>query len=150
MKILLSIRFTDGETGLGFEASQVKTKAAFSLARRNRCLRKQRGGWIWEKEDKTCGWRSEGRVVKSEPKEEGRRQIMPFLGNARTWLPCHCLLFPAFEANFNSTTMSLISCRPSTSQFQHPESNSIFSFLNFIAQAQVPFYLRLSSLYDTM
>lgn len=33
-KILLSIRFTDGETGLGFEASQVKTKAAFSLARR--------------------------------------------------------------------------------------------------------------------
>lgn len=27
-KILLSIRFTDGETGLGFDPSQVKNKAA--------------------------------------------------------------------------------------------------------------------------
>ena len=43
-KILLSIRFIDGETGLGFEPSQVKNKAAFSLVRRNSCLGKQRGG----------------------------------------------------------------------------------------------------------
>lgn len=53
-----------------------------------------------------------GKGLKANSVEGSQRT--PFLGNLQIWLPWRHFILPfaALEVNFNSTTISLISCRP--------------------------------------
>lgn len=110
---------------------------------------KGRGWWIWGMKQKLCLKNRElGVSGKSKAQEKVGAKSCPFWEICK--FGCHdivlfCSVLP-LSLVLILLLWSLISFRPPLSQLPHIESYSIFfSFLNFIAQTQAPFYLCLHS-----